>query len=82
MITVGGSLASRRREACVPSILVSSSRNDFHHLLTGGERRQDLFALGFFFDLLDELFDYFEVDIGFEQGDSGFRATLHPCWRR
>ena len=46
--------------------------NDLHHLLRGRERRKYFLAHGFLLDVLDELLDDFEVDVGFEQRQANF----------
>ena len=46
--------------------------NDLDHLLGWRKRVQHLFADGLLLDVLDELFDNFEIDVGLEQRHADF----------
>jgi len=39
-------------------------------------------ANGFGLDAVDQLFEHFEVDVGFEQGEANFSQRLRQCFLR
>jgi hypothetical protein len=58
---------------CVPSHEVRELFiNDLDDDLSRCQRFQDILADGPFFDRLDELFDYLEVDVGLKKGHPHF----------
>ena len=57
--------------------------NDLDDLLGGRKRAEHFLAHGLDFDVLDELFDDLEVDVGFEQRHADFaQGALHVFGRR
>ncbi len=50
--------------------------HDFDHLLGGGERGEDFSADGLDADVLDEVADDVEVDVGFKQGYANFAQSF------
>ncbi len=56
--------------------------NDLDYLLRGREGVEHFFAHGLLFDVFDQLFDNFEVDVGFEQRHANFsQGALHVFGR-
>ena len=56
--------------------------NDLDYLLGGRKRVEHFLAHGLFLDVLDELFDNLEVDVGFQQRHADFAQGASPCSRR
>ena len=56
--------------------------NDLDHLLRGGKRGEHFLAHGLLLDVLDELLDNLEIDVGFEQRHADFaQSALHVFGR-
>ena len=66
-MTVGGSLAVRSLEVCAAERLDHFVADDLDDLLRGRKRGEHFLAHGFFLDVLDELLDDAEMDVGLEQ---------------
>ena len=60
----------------LPRISTSSSRTNLDDLLAGRERGRDLLADRLGLDLVDELLDDLEVDVGLEQRQANFAQRL------
>ncbi len=69
-ITVGGCEAKLKRAVSLPSSAIKLVADDLDHLLGRRERGQDFGADGLGADVLDEVVDDLEVDVGLEQGDA------------
>ena len=71
-MTVGGWEANLKRAVSLPSSVDQLVADDLDDLLGGRERGKHFSADGFGADVLDEVVDDVEVDVGFEQGDADF----------
>ena len=71
-MTVGGCEANLKRAVSLPRSVDQLVADDLDDLLGGRERGEHFGADGFGADVLDELADDVEVDVGFEQGDADF----------
>ena len=69
-MTVGGCEANLKRAVSLAEEFDELVADDLDDLLGGRERGKHLAANGFGADVLDELVDDVEVDVGFEQGDA------------
>ena len=82
MMTLGGSLAKRSFDSWLPRILISSSWTILTTCWEGERADEHLFAHRLDLDVLDELFDDPEVDVGLEQRHADFaQGALHVLGR-
>ena len=71
-MTVGGLEAKLKRAVSRPRRAIELVANDFDHLLGGRERGEDFSADGLLANVLKEVGDDLEVDVGFKEGDANF----------
>ena len=71
-MTVGGCEANLKRAVSLPSSGDQLVADDLDDLLGGREGGEDFGADGLGADVLDEVADDVEVDVGFEQGHADF----------
>ena len=74
--TVGGCEANFSLAVSLPRISTSSSRTNLDDLLAGRKRGQHLLADGLVLDVVDELLDNFEVDVGLKQRQADLAQRL------
>ena len=65
-----------KRAVSLPSSVISSSRTILIDLLGGRERGKHFGADGLLADVLDQVGDDVEVDVGFEHGDANLAQSL------
>ena len=80
--TVGGCEANFIARRVFAESLDQFVAHDLDDLLAGRERGQHFLAHGFGLDAVDQLFDDFEVDVGFEQRQPNFAQRLAQCFPR
>ena len=75
-MTVGGLEAKLKRAVSLAEQSNEFVADDLDHLLGGRKRGEHFGADGLFADVLDQVGDDLEVDVGFEQGDANFAQSF------